>query len=158
MRWQAPDAVTARARTSGGLELLRAIASGELPSPPVAELLGMRIVLVEPSRAVFELDPAEFLYSPLGTVHGGILTTVLDSAMGCSLHTTLPAGISYTTLELKVNFVRPVTEATGPIRADARLVHRGGTVATAEARLLDRSDVLYAHATSTLLVLQPKVR
>jgi uncharacterized protein (TIGR00369 family) len=156
IRWQDPRGLGARARSLTGIELLRAVASGEIPPPPVAELLGLRLTIVEPARAVFEFDPAEYMFSPLATVHGGILTTVLDSAMGCALHTTLPAGVSYTTLELKVNFNRPVTDRTGPMTAEGRIVHSGGTVATAEARLVDRAGTLHAHATSTLMILRPR--
>ena len=155
IRWVDPDELGERARSMSGLDLLRAIANGQLPTPPVMELLGIRLTAIEPSHAVFEFDPAEYMYSPLQTVHGGILTTLLDSAMGCAFHTTLPAGVSYTTLELSVNFVRPVTDKTGSVSADARVVHGGNTVGTVEARLTDRSGKLHAHAKSTLLVLRP---
>jgi uncharacterized protein (TIGR00369 family) len=156
VRWRDPRAFVAAARSMSGLEILRAIGNGSLPPPPFADLLEVRFATVEPSRVVFEMDPAEYMYSPLQTVHGGILTTLLDSAMGCALHTTLPAGVSYTTLELNVNFVRPVTDATGTVAAEAKVVSAGRTVATVEARLTDRSGKLYAHATSTLMILRPK--
>ncbi len=118
------------------------------------ELLGIRIVSVEPGSVSFEFEPAEFMYSPLGNVHGGIVTVLLDTAMGCSFHTTLPAGIGYTTLELKVNFLRPVTAASGTLRAEGHVVHSGSRVATTDARLTDRKSRLHAHATSTLLILR----
>jgi uncharacterized protein (TIGR00369 family) len=153
IRWRDPHLVAAPARTMSGLDFLRKIAAGELPPPPIAELLGLRLLTVEPSMAVFEFDPAEFMYNPIGSVHGGIVTTLLDSAMGCALHTTLPAGVAYTTLELKVNFIRPVLLSSGSLRAEGKVVHRGGTVATAEARLVDRAGTLFAHATSTLMIL-----
>jgi uncharacterized protein (TIGR00369 family) len=155
-RWHDPHALSARARSMSGLEILRAMVSGEISPPPFAELIGLRLTVAEPARAVFEFDPAEYMYSPLSTVHGGILTTVLDSAMGCALHTTLPTGVSYTTLELKVNFNRPVTERNGRMTAEGRVVHAGRTVATAEARLVDHAGKLHAHATSTLMVLRPR--
>ena len=120
------------------------------------ELLGLRIVSVEPAEVAFEFEPAEFTYSPLGTVHGGIVTVLLDSAMGCSLHTTLDRGVGYTTLELKVNFLRPVTTASGPLRAEGRVVHAGARVAIAEAGLFDRARKRYAHATSTMMILRPE--
>jgi uncharacterized protein (TIGR00369 family) len=154
VQWLDPQVVAAPARSMSGLDFLRKIASGDLPSPPIAELLGLRLLSVEPSFAVFEFDPAEFMYNPLGTVHGGIVTTLLDSAMGCAVHSTLPAGVAYTTLELKVNFVRPVFERSGPMRAEGKVVHRGESIATAEGRLLNRDGELFAHATSTLLVLR----
>ena len=154
VRWTDPAVVAAPGRTMSGLEFLRKIAVGELPPPPIADLLGMRLVWVEPSSAAFEFDPAEFMYNPLGTVHGGIVTTLLDSAMGCAVHTTLPAGVGYTTLELKVNFVRSVLTRLGPMRAEGKVVHAGPTVSTAEARLVDRSETLYAHGVSTLMILR----
>jgi uncharacterized protein (TIGR00369 family) len=156
VRWSDPAPVAGAARSMTGLELLRAMARGDLPSPPFAEVLGVRLVSVDPSVAVFEFEPAEFMYNPLGCVHGGIVTTLLDSAMGCAFHTTLPAGASYTTLELKVNFLRPVTEGNGPMRAEGRVVHAGGTVATSEARLVDRDGQLFAHGTSTLMALRAR--
>jgi uncharacterized protein (TIGR00369 family) len=156
IRWQDPSPTLAAARTKTGIELLRAMATGELPFPPFADLIGQRFVAIEPSRVVFEFDPAEYMYSPLGTVHGGLLTVLLDSAMGCAYHTTLPAGISYTTLELKVNFVRPVTQRSGPVQAEGRVIHPGRTVATTEARLTDHAGTLYAHSTSTLLSFRAK--
>lgn len=158
VRWIDPATIVGPLRTMSGLEFLRKIVAGELPPPPIAELLGMRLVWVEPSAAAFEIDPAEFLYSPLGTVHGGIVTTLLDSAMGCALHTTLPAGVGYTTIELKVNFVRTVVARLGPMRAEGKVVHAGPTISTAEARLVDRAETLYAHGSSTLMVLRGRAR
>lgn len=137
-----------------GIDFLRKIASGEIPPPPIAELLGLRLVSLEPSTAAFEFDPAEYMYNPVGSVHGGVVAVLLDSAMGCALQTTLPAGVGYTTLELKVNFVRPVLEGSGPLQAHGKLVHGGSTVSTAEGRLVGRDGTLYAHATSTLLLLR----
>ncbi|HXY47157.1 MAG TPA: PaaI family thioesterase [Thermoplasmata archaeon] len=134
---------------------MRAFLSGKLPPPPFMELLGIRIVSVEAGSVAFEFEPAEFMYSPLGNVHGGIVTVLLDTAMGCSFHTTLPAGVGYTTLELKVNFLRPVTSSSGTLRAEGHVVHSGSRVATTEARLFDREKKLYSHATSTLLILRP---
>ncbi|HTW56202.1 MAG TPA: PaaI family thioesterase [Thermoplasmata archaeon] len=119
------------------------------------ELLGIRIVAVEKGSVAFEFDPAEYMYSPLGNVHGGIVTVLLDTAMGCSFHSTLPTGVGYTTLELKVNFLRPVTSKAGTMRAQGQVLHSGSRVATADARLLDRENKLHAHATSTLLILRP---
>ncbi|MBC8075392.1 MAG: PaaI family thioesterase, partial [Chloroflexales bacterium] len=99
--------------------------------------------------------PAEYHYNPIGSVHGGVAATLCDSAMACAIHTTLPAGVGYTTLELKVNFVRPITVQTGRVTCEGTLIHMGGRVATAEARLTDASGALYAHATTTCLVLRP---
>jgi uncharacterized protein (TIGR00369 family) len=124
----------------------------EIPHAPIAELLGMELVELGEGRATFALDPAERHYNPLGTVHGGIAATLLDSAMGCAVHTTLSEGDRYTTLELKVNFVRAITEATGRVVASGSVIHRGGRIATAEARLTDEDGRLLAHGTSTCLI------
>ena len=154
-QWQDPTRFAAPLSIMSGLEFMRAFVDGTLPPPPFMELLGGRILTVEPSTVIFEFDPAEFMYSPLGTVHGGIVTVFLDSAMGCAFHTTLPPRVGYTTLELKVNFLRPVTARGGPVRAVGHVVHAGSRVATAEARLVDREEKMFAHATSTLLILRP---
>ncbi len=154
-RWPDPAQFDPPIRTLSGLEFMRAFGAGALPKPPFMELLGLDVASVEAGAVTFEGDPAEFMYSPLGNVHGGIITVLLDSAMGCSFHTTLPAGVGYTTLELKVNFLRAVTTAAGRLRAEGRVVHAGARVATAEARLTGAGGRLYAHATSTLLVLRP---
>ena len=162
VRWADPARFVEPLRKLDGLEFMRGFQRGDLPPPPFMELLGIRLVSVEPGSVAFEFDPAEFMYSPLGNVHGGIITVLLDTAMGCSVHSTLPVGVGYTTLELKVNFVRPVTAATGNLRADGHVVHSGSRVATADARLTDRHHRLHAHATSTLLILrhdsEPAVR
>jgi uncharacterized protein (TIGR00369 family) len=137
-----------------GLDYLRAIASGELPPPPMAVLLNMGPVEIEPGRAVFEGSPGEEHYNPIGVVHGGYAATVLDSALGCAVHTMLPAGVGYTTLSLETKFVRPLTRATERVRAVAEVVHRGRRQATAEGRLVDAvTGKLLAHATATCLIL-----
>jgi|HubBroStandDraft_1064217.scaffolds.fasta_scaffold00913_14 uncharacterized protein (TIGR00369 family) len=152
IRWTDPAHFEKASRGRTGLELLRAIADGSIPPPPISDLLGFRILVLEPSHVVLEFDPAEFMYSPLGTVHGGILTVLLDTAMGCAFQTTLSAGVTYTTIELKVNFVRPVTDLVGPLRSEGTVIHAGSKVATTEARLVDANGKLFAHSTSTLLV------
>jgi uncharacterized protein (TIGR00369 family) len=112
------------------------------------------LVAGDPGAVTFALTPCESLYNPIGMVHGGVTATLLDSAMGCAVHSELPAGAGYTTLELKANYLRPITADTGPVRCRARVVHRGGTVATAEARAWREADnELLAHATTTCLVL-----
>jgi uncharacterized protein (TIGR00369 family) len=139
-----------------GLEFLRAIASGELPGAPIAELLGFAPVEAEEGRVVFAAVPEDRHYNPIGTVHGGLAATLLDSAMGCAVHSTLPAGVGYTTLELKVNFTRPITSQTGRILCEGTVVHRGGRVATAEGRVFAEADGrLLAHGTTTCLILAP---
>ena len=125
----------------------------ELPHAPVAELVGFDLVELGEGRASFELDPGERHYNPLGTVHGGIAATLLDSAMGVAVHTTLDEGQTYTTLELNVNYVGAMTQDTGPVVATGSVIHRGGRVATAEARLTDANGRLLAHGTSTCLIM-----
>jgi uncharacterized protein (TIGR00369 family) len=151
--WDAPEDVLARAAGLSGLEALQRIAAGELPPPPIAETLGFGPIEVEEGRATFTIEPAEFHYNPIGVVHGGLALALLDSAMGCALHTTLAAGVAYTTLEVKANFVRPLTSSTGLIRCTGTIVHAGRKVATAEGRIVDGDGKLYAHGTSTLLIL-----
>ena len=151
--WADPLAAFAEGRKLSPIEHLRAIRDGRIPDPPIARLLGMRLVKVEEGDAEFELTPSEQHYNPIGVVHGGIDFTMLDSAMGCCVHSTLPAGKGYTTLEMKANLVRAITLQTGPIRASARIVHAGKTTATAEAKVVDASGKLYAHGTSTCLIL-----
>jgi uncharacterized protein (TIGR00369 family) len=139
-----------------GLEFLRAIAAGELPGAPIAELLGFEPVEAEEGRVLFAATPDRRHYNPIGTVHGGLAATLLDSAMGCAVHSTLPAGVGYTTLELKVNFTRPITSDTGRILCEGTLVHRGGRVATAEGRVFaEATGKLLAHGTTTCLILSP---
>jgi uncharacterized protein (TIGR00369 family) len=151
------DTETTRDAGRSGLELMRAIASGDAPPPPVAVLLGFAIDRVDEGNVVFTMDPRDEHTNPLGTVHGGIITTLLDSAMGCAVHTTLPAGGMYTTLELKVNFLR-ATFGGGPrLLAEGTVLHRGGTAVLAEATILEEgTGRKIAHATSTCLILQPR--
>ena len=151
--WEDPMRLAEAGRSMSGIEFLRAIRDGKLPHPPICRLLGYQLVEVEPGHAVFEIRAAEQHYNPIGVVHGGIAMTLLDSAMACAVQTQMPAGGGYTTLEAKTNLVRPVTSDTGNLRAIAKLVHLGKRVATAEARLEDGEGKLYAHATTTCIVL-----
>lgn len=154
--WEDPAVLAGAALTMEGNEFLTAIADGTLPKPPIAETLDFTLVKAGDGTAVFELTPKEFHYNPIGTVHGGVIATLLDSALGCAVQTRLPTGTRYTTLELKVNFVRAVLADTGPLRFEAAIVHLGGRVATAEARAVDAEGRLYAHATTTCLVIRPE--
>ena len=139
-----------------GLELLRAMIAGKLPAPQMAQTLGFRLVEVEASRAVFQGDPGPHLLNPLGSVHGGWALTLIDSATGCALHTELPAGIGYTTVETKVNFNRAISADAGTVRCEGRVIHRGRQIATAEAMLTGADGKLLAHGTSTLMILPPR--
>jgi uncharacterized protein (TIGR00369 family) len=151
--WEDPLALAEAGRAMPGIEFLRAIRDGKLPHPPICALLNYRLVEVEPGHAVFEATPGEQHYNPIGVVHGGIAMTLLDSAMGCAVQTKMAAGGGYTTLEAKTNLVRAVTGSTGKLRAIGKVVHVGKRVATAEARLEDSEGKLYAHATTTCIVL-----
>ncbi|HWZ28379.1 MAG TPA: PaaI family thioesterase [Gemmatimonadales bacterium] len=135
-----------------GVEMLQGILDGRLPRPPIGDTLALTPIRFEAGLGVFQGRPEPGHYNPLGVVHGGWITTVLDSAMGCAVHSTLPAGKAYTTLELKVNFIRPVTLAVQLVRAEGRLIHAGRQVATAEGRLVGPDGKLYAHATTTCLI------
>jgi uncharacterized protein (TIGR00369 family) len=132
---------------------MRKIMSGELAPPPIAQTLDFRLVEVEPGLVVFECEPAEFHYNPIGVAHAGLAATLLDSAMGCAFVSTLGPGIGWTTLELKANFTRALTMDTGTVRCTGTVVHPGRTVATTEARIEDAQGRLCAHGTSTILVL-----
>jgi uncharacterized protein (TIGR00369 family) len=138
--------------TMTGLELLNAMIAGKLPGPPIMELLDFRLTEVEHGRAVFEGVPQFRHYNPLGTVHGGYTATLLDSCMGCAVHTTLPKGIGYTTLEFKVSLIRALTKDTGPVRAEGKILNAGRRAATAEGRVTDDKGRLLAHATTTCLI------
>lgn len=138
-----------------GLEHLRAMADGRLPLPPIMKLMGFWLAEAEEGRVVFAARPAEYHYNPIGVVHGGFAATLLDSAMGCAVHSTLPAGTGYTTLEVKVNYVRPLTRETGEVHCLGDVIHVGGRTATAQARLVDTTGQLYAHATTTCLLFRP---
>jgi len=151
--WSDPHAIFADAAHLPGLEVMQRMAAGELPQPAIAATLGFRLVEAEPGRAIFECDPAEYHYNPIGTVRAGLASALLDSAMGCAFVTTLDAGVRWTTLELKANFTRPITQETGSVRCIGSVVHPGRRVATTEARLEDLRGRLLAHATSTILVL-----
>jgi uncharacterized protein (TIGR00369 family) len=150
--WQDPFISAKEVGTTTGLEFLQKVVSGELPSPPIAELLGFKLVRVESGFAEFEFEPSECHYNPIGVVHGGMAGVLLDSAMGCCVQTTLPAGVGYTTLEYKVNLVRAVTMKTGRMRAQGRVIYAGARIATAEGKLVDAADKLYAHATTTCMI------
>jgi uncharacterized protein (TIGR00369 family) len=150
--WQDPMVTARLGGTASGLDLLQRMIKGELPSPPIAELLGFRLVQVEPGFAVFEIEPREFHYNPIGVVHGGVAGTLLDSAMGCSVHSTLPPKTGYTTLEFKVNLVRAITKDTGLLRCEGRVVHAGKRAATADGRLIGTGGKLYAHGSTTCMI------
>jgi uncharacterized protein (TIGR00369 family) len=140
-----------------GLSALRAMIAGELPPPPFALLLGFELVEIEEGRVVFAVEPSNHHYNPIGSVHGGLAATLIDSATGCAVHSTLPAGVGYTTTDLQVRYVRGITRDTGRILCEGRVVHRGRTLATSEARVT-AGDRLLAHGTAGVLILPPDAR
>jgi uncharacterized protein (TIGR00369 family) len=150
--WHDPRGAFATMRTVAGLEYLRRVVAGELPAPPMAHLMNIRLVEIERGRAVFEGRPEEYHYNPMGIIHGGMAATLLDSAMGCSVHSCLEARDRWTTLEIKVNYLKAMTADTGVVRATATIVHIGRTTALAEARVVGTDETLYAYGTSTCLI------
>jgi uncharacterized protein (TIGR00369 family) len=153
--WEDPAVTASAGRELAGLEYIRRIAAGTMSPPPIAAMLGFEIVEAEPGRVVFAMEPAEWMYNPLGMVHGGVAATILDSCMGCAVHTTLEAGVGYTTSDLQVRYIRPLSETTGRVLAEGRVVHGGARLATAEARLIAEGDErLIAHASTACLILR----
>lgn len=139
-----------------GVAFLEAIRTGELPPAPIAALLGFEIRLIEEGAVTFTLIPSEQHYNPIGMVHGGVAATLLDTVMGCAVHTVLPAGVGYTTLEISVRYLRAVTVDTGPVVATGTVLHAGRRTATAEGRLVaEATGKLLASSTSTLLIVTP---
>ena len=132
--WTSPAEHAALLATTGGLELLRGMAAGELPPPPIMNLIGFTGMDIEEGSVTFHVEPQEFHYNPLGTVHGGWFATLLDSAMACAVQSTLPVGRTYATMEFKVNLVRPLGESVPVVRAEGKLVHAGQRSATARPR------------------------
>ncbi len=158
VEWSDPAVLARAGHGLAGLGFLRKLMAGELPPPPLIALLGIDLVSAEPGRVTMRMMAGEYHYNPLGTVHGGAVASLLDSVMGCAVHSTLPHGRSFTTLEIKVNYLRAVTTASGPLTAVGEVVHAGRRQAVAEARLLDGSDRLCATASSTCLLLDVPAR
>ena len=153
--WDDPAVSAAAARELDGAAFLEAILDGSLPAVPIARTLDFRPVSVQPGSVVFEFRPAEFHYNPIGSVHGGVLSTLCDSSCGCSVQSLLPAGTYYTSLDLSVKFLRAVTSAAGLLTCTGTVTHLGGRSALAEARLTGSDGKLYAHATSSCMVFRP---
>jgi uncharacterized protein (TIGR00369 family) len=150
------QAAAQRLISLSGLDAMRLLLAGGHAPPSIATTLGFTLAEVEEGKAIFIGEPSDRILNPLGIVHGGWALTLIDSCTGCAAHTTLPAGVGYTTVETKVNFVRAITPATGPVRAEGRVVARGRTIITAEGTLTDSRGKLLAHGTSTLMVLRPE--
>lgn len=153
LEWSDPVATAAAGAEMPGIDYMRALAAGELPPPPIAVVMSMGPVEVEEGRVVFTGEPGEEHYNPIGMVHGGYAATILDSVLGCAVHTTLPAGVGYTSLGLEIKYLRPILRDTGRVRCEGTVVHRGRKQATAEARLTaEATGKLLATGTSTLMI------
>lgn len=141
-----------------GLEYFRMMIAGQVSAPPLVSLLGLRLVEAEEGRVIFAGTASEAVYNGMGVAHGGFLATLLDSALGCSINTLMPAGRSFTTLELKINYTRPLRTENGEVRCEARVIHAGNRVATAEGRVVDAEGRIYAHGTTTCIVIDTTER
>ena len=135
-----------------GLEYMRQVMTGEVPPSGMVQLMNFKLVEVSEGRAVFTIQPDERHYNGLGIAHGGLAATLLDSATGCAINTMMPAGKIFTTLEMKINYVRPMTRETGEVRCEANVIHVGGRIASAEGRIVDRNGKLFAHGTATCML------
>lgn len=143
-------------RALSGLEYMRMWAAGELEPSGMAALMGFRLIEVNEGHAVFAIQPDERHYNGLGIAHGGLAATILDSATGCAINTMMPAGRIFTTLEMKINYVRPLRRETGEVLCEAHVIHVGSRIATAEGRIVDRQGKLYAHGTATCMLFLPQ--
>jgi uncharacterized protein (TIGR00369 family) len=152
VKWEDPAGIARAAMGRTGVAFLRAILEGAIPPAPIQATLGFDLVAVEEGVVRFRGQPGEHLYNPMGTVHGGVAATLLDSAMGSAVMTTIDEKSAYTTVDLVVHLTRPITATSGPLVAEGRVLHRGGRVATAEGRLIDAEGRLLAHATTTCLI------
>jgi uncharacterized protein (TIGR00369 family) len=155
VEWDDPLVTAAGVVGRSGLEFMRAMADGEIPAPPIVHTLGMRLESVSEGEAVFSLEPAEFHSNPIGSVHGGVYATLLDSAAGCAVQTRLPAGTGYTSLDLSVKFLGAIRVGSGTLRCTGRVLHLGRRTALAEARIEGADGRLLATATSSCLLITP---
>lgn len=153
-QWDNPLEGAKQALTMSGLDYLQAMGEGKIPFPPLLHTLDFRPTHLEKGKVIFSFQPQEFHYNPIGSVHGGVISAILDSAMGCTLHSVLEAGSGYTTLELKVNFLKAVTNKIEELHAVGKIIHAGGRTALVEAQLIDKDNTVYAHGVSTCLILK----
>ncbi|WP_288580281.1 PaaI family thioesterase [uncultured Methylobacterium sp.] len=152
VEWADPRPIAAAGQSLAGIDPLRALLTGEIPPPPAIQLLGIEFVSVDPGTASMRMPAAEYLFNPMGSVHGGSLATLLDSVMGCAVHSKLPVGRGYTTLEFKMNFLRAATGRSGLLTAVGQVIHSGRQQVVAEGRLSDETGRLVATASTTCLV------
>jgi uncharacterized protein (TIGR00369 family) len=150
--WDDPAPLALQSKQLAGLEFLKKMISTELPLPPIIHTLDFKVSGVQPGKAEFSFQPQEFHYNPLGSVHGGVITAILDSAMGCALHSVLPVGTGYTSVDIKVNFLKPISIRNGLLKATGSIINQGSRTALLEGRLTDENGKLHAHATSTCMI------
>lgn len=151
--WDDPMIGASVARSMSGIDYLSAIIRGEIPPPPIARFFGMTLIAASEGKATFSVTPAEQHYNPIGSVHGGFYCTLLDSAMGCAIHTMLPKGAGYATIDIHAYLTRQITLSTGELHCHGEIIHVGRRLATAQARLVDMNGKLYGHATSSCMIL-----
>ena len=156
--WQDPALGVAAGTTLTGLEYLRAMARGEAPQPPLALMLGFTLDEIEEGSVIMSVVPAEFHYNPMGVVHGGLAATLFDSSLGCAVQSMLAPAYAAPTLQLQINYIRPITIATGKLKCSGNVIHMGKRSATAEGKLTDSTGKLYAHATGTFVIAGPEER
>jgi uncharacterized protein (TIGR00369 family) len=152
----APEEIARDLMGMSGLDAMRALIAGQFPQPSISTTLGFRLVEAEHGFVAFEGEPSDRILNPMGAVHGGWALTLIDSACGAAGHTTLPPNVGYGTIETKANFVRAITPATGKLRCEGRVLAQGRTILTAEAKLTDMNGKLYAHGTSTCMIIRPE--
>lgn len=152
--WDNPEEGLAQAKEMPGIDYLDAMSNGKLPLSPLVATLDFKVEEVMKGQVVFSFEPQEFHYNPIGSVHGGVISAILDSAMGCTLHSLLAPGTGYTTLELKVNFLKAVTTKAGRLKATGKIIYSGSRTALIEASLADGEGKIYAHGTSTCMILK----
>ena len=152
--WKNPKELAEKGMRLSGMEFMRQIMTGDVPPPPIMLLMNGRPGKVSEGEVIFEAEPAEYHYNPIGSIHGGYAATMLDTVMGCAIHTTLPAGVAYTTLEIKVNYIRPLTDGVGKVFCHGTAIHVGRRVATAEGKIVDAEGKLYATGTTTCLLMR----
>ncbi|HQT64967.1 MAG: aromatic compound degradation protein PaaI [Acidocella sp. 20-57-95] len=150
--WEDPKASALKGQTMSGLDYLKAMSTGELPPPPIFHLLGIATMIANEGLVTMELPIGEYHYNPIGSVHGGVAATILDSVMGCAVHSLLPVGRAYSTLEIKINYLRPMTEALGTVIAEGRVINAGRKAAFAEGKLVDARGKIYATGSTTCAI------
>jgi uncharacterized protein (TIGR00369 family) len=150
--WDDPKPGAAAAQTMAGLDYLNAMFSGAMPAPPIMKLMNIQMISAEPGKILMQLPIGEYHYNPIGSIHGGVAATILDSVMGCAVHSTLPAGRVYSTLEIKINYLRPMSDALGTVTAHGWVVNAGRKAAFAEGKLVDATGKLYATGSTTCAV------